>query len=277
MTRATDSALPGDRSPGELDYAPRPASLRARVMSSSLAKAVKRARYGRFATLQVDTAGMLPPPVYRRIYELVRQAPDLDTIEIGGASGSASIAFAWAKDEAGHKSHHIVVEKFEGGTRRRFGGYEDNLERFWRQITQFDAANRIKLFPHYLTVANSAELLGLVETGRIAGFMCDADGRLDRDFRLFLPMIDQRGFVVIDDYHPSRSWKHALVYRLLNRFIDWKLFILEDQISSTVFGRPHPERNLSRIDGDECAEILDSVRVDFGLDRDSEVARMYFR
>jgi len=253
----------------------RPKTLRQRLMSSPIATAVKRVRYGRFSTLQKATEGMLSPAVYRHIYRTALSAPDLDTIEVGGAGGTGSIAFAWAKIDGGMSSRHIVVEKLEGGSRRRYGGYEDNLDRFTRHLADFGALDRVRLFPHHLTRENGGELLELVETPRIAGFMSDADGRIDRDFALFLPMLDPAGFIIVDDYHPTRSWKQALVYRLLNRFIEWKLFVVGEQLSSTVFGRPHPEADVSRIDPAACAEILESIRVDFGFAPDSTEVALY--
>ena len=255
----------------------RPATLRQRLMSSPLARGIKRAAYGRFAKLQHDTQGMLSPAVYKKIYERSRDGPDLDTIEVGGASGSASIAFAWGKIDSGKTSRHIVVEKMEGGTRRRYGGFEDNLDRFNRHLAELGAADPVVLFPHHLSVQNSPELVGLVRTERIAGFMSDADGRIDRDFRLFLPILHEDGFIIVDDYHPNRSWKEALTFRLLNRFIEWGLFVLEETRSGTTFGHSPHGADVSRIDPISCADIIESVRVDFGIERDSEIARLYLR
>lgn len=255
---------------------PRPRNLRERVMLSPVAMAVKRLRYGRFARMQRATDGMLSPAVYKMIYERAKAAPDLDTIEVGGAGGSGSIAFAWGKIDAGHASRHIVVEKLEGGSRRRYGGFEDNLARFERHLREWGAEEKVELFPHWLTRDNSADLLARVRTGTIAGFMLDADGRLDRDFALFLPIVEPEGFIIVDDYHPTRSWKHALTYRLLNRFRELDLFLIEERRSGTVFGRVHPMADAARIDPDECAQIIESVRVDFGFAPDSEVVRLYF-
>ena len=241
---------------------PRP-TLRKRLMTSRAAYAARYLLYGRFATLQHVTEGLLSPAVYKLIYERFRAAPDLDTIEVGGAAGSASVAVAWAKIESGQRSKHIVIEKLRGGSRHRFGGFDENLDRFNRHLAHFGAAERIALFPHDLTLENGPEVIALVETPRIAGFITDADGRLDRDFALFLPLVHPDGVIVVDDYHPARSWKHALTWRLLNQLIEWKLFILDEVRRGTAFGRPHPEAHLSRLDPAVCAQIIDSVKRDF--------------
>jgi len=244
-------------------------------MSSPAAKVAKRLLYGRFYRLQRDTEGLLSAAAYKRIYQRMREAPDLDSVEIGGAGGSASIAIAWAKIEGGQSSKHIVVEKLEGGSRGRYGGFEDNLARFERHLARFGAKDPIRLFPHHLTAENGHEVLAMIETSQIAGLMCDADGRLDRDFALFLPLVHPSGAIIIDDYHPSRSWKHAMTYRLLNQFMAWDLFILEDTPNGMAFGRRHPEADVARIDADVCADIIDSVRADFKVSE--RLAQLYFR
>jgi hypothetical protein len=253
----------------------RKAKLRRAIMSSPLANAAKRVLYGRFYKLQRGTEGLLSPAAYKHIHERMRSAPDLDSIEIGGASGSASIAIAWAKMETGQSSKHIVVEKCEGGSRDKYGGFEDNLARFNRHLAEFGAAGKVEIFPHYLTPDNGQQVKDLVTTGQIGGLMCDADGRLDRDFALFLPLVHPQGPIIIDDYHPSRTWKHAMTWRLLNQFIEWKLFVLEERAHGMAFGRPHQEADVARIDPDVCADIIDSVRTDFRVS--DRLARLYFR
>jgi hypothetical protein len=245
------------------------------IKSSPPANVVKRLLYGRFHAMQHATHGMLSPAVYRMIYEQVRAAPGLDTIEIGGASGSGSIAAAWGKIDGNHASKHIVVEKLEGGSRGRYGTFEDNLARFNGLLDRFGATDKVTLFPHHLTRENAPEVVRLVGTERIAGFILDADGRIDRDFEFFLPLIHPQGFIIVDDYHPTRSWKHALTFRLLNQFADWRLFILDQVRAGTAFGRPHPEADATRIDPDVFADIIDGIRRDFQVaDR---IADLYFR
>ena len=243
---------------------PRPKpSLRKRILTSPAAYAARYLLYGRFARMQHVTEGLLSPAVYKLIYERFRATPDLDTIEIGGAAGSASIAVAWAKIESGQRSKHIVIEKLRGGSRHRFGGFEENLVRFNRHLARFGAAERVALFPHDLSLENGPEVIAMVETPRIAGFITDADGRLDRDFSLFLPLVHPEGVIVVDDYHPTRSWKHVLTWRLLNQLIDWKLFELDEVRHGTAFGRPHEQADLARLDPGVCADIIAGVKRDF--------------
>jgi hypothetical protein len=239
------------------------ATLRQRILASPFANVAKHVLYGRFHRLQRATDGMLSPAVYKMIHERVRAAPDLDTIEIGGANGSASIVAAWGKIDGGKASRHIVVERCEGGSRGRYGSYEDNLARFHRHLELFGAKAKVTLYPHYLTMENGPEVVDLVTTDRIGGFISDADGRIDRDFSLFLPLVHRDGFIIVDDYHPTASWKHALTWRLLNRFAEWDLFVFDQVRGGTAFGRPHPEADVARLDLAACADIVRSVHADF--------------
>ena len=172
-------------------------------------------------------------------------------------------------------AYERCVADLEGGSRGRYGGFEANLARFHRHLEEFGVGDRVTLFPHYLTLENGRQVVDMVRTGLISGLMCDADGRLDRDFTLFLPLVHADGVIVIDDYHPSRSWKHALTWRLLNRFIDWNLFILEETPHGMAFGRRHPQADVARLDPDVCADIIDSVRTDFKVSE--RLADLYFR
>jgi hypothetical protein len=66
-----------------------------------------------------------------------------------------------------------------------------------------------------------------------------------------------------------------MTWRLLNQFIEWKLFILEERAHGMAFGRPHPQADAARIDPEVCADIIDSVRTDFKVS--DRLANLYFR
>lgn len=91
---------------------------------------------------------MLQPGIYKQIYKIVYKLPDLDIIEIGGASGAGSIAAAWAMWDSRKKSKLIVVEKCEGGSRAQFGTREDNYDKIKQNFKRFDVDEQIILYPH---------------------------------------------------------------------------------------------------------------------------------
>ena len=151
------------------------------------------------------------------------------------------------------------MEKFEGGTRAQFGGYDENLNRFQSFIRRYRVAGRIALFPDYLTMANGRQVLDLVSTPQIGGLMLDADGHIHRDFAIFWSRLSQNAPIIIDDYNPDISPKHEMTYRLLNRLIDWGLVEQKQVIGGTFFGVKGAAVDFSCLDFDECEAIVQEV------------------
>ena len=227
----------------------------------------------RFAEIARDTRGMLNPLVYRRLYQLAYRLPDLPIVEIGGAAGSGSIALALGMKESGKRSKLIVVEKMEGGSRIVIGSYNENLEHVLGNFRRYGVEDTIKLYPHELTLENGHEVVALAG-GKIAAFMHDADGRLDRDFALFWPILMPGGAIVIDDYanqanyqpispaHPQGGTKHIMTYRLLNQIMSWGLFARDWRFRNTLFGHKPANADFTRFDPRACAAIAAQVERD---------------
>lgn len=225
----------------------------------------------RFYKLRKKTNGMLLPIVYKKLYKLCTQLPDLDIVEIGGATGAGSVSIAWALRDTQKRSNLIVVEKCEGGTRTDIGGYEDNLKLIQQHFASFKADEKIVLFPHELTFENGAEVLSLIQTPRIAAFIHDADGRIDRDFYLFWRCLQPGGLIVVDDYanepkykpisdrHPQGGAKSVITYRLLNQIMEWGLFQPTEQIGKTIFGIKPLVADFDRFDLAKCQSIIEEV------------------
>ena len=225
----------------------------------------------RFTELQRSTRGMLNPIVYRRLYRLARRLPDLPIIEVGGATGCASIALALGMKESGKHSKLIVVEKMEGGTRGDVGDYQTNVELVRANFRRYGVQDQIILFPHPLTLENGPEVVALAG-GPIAAFMSDADGHLDRDFALFWPRLIPGGAIVVDDYsnrrdtfrpisarHPQGGTKRLLTYRLLNQLMAWGLMRARGRFRDTVFGVKPEGADFGRFDPAVCATIRGGV------------------
>jgi predicted O-methyltransferase YrrM len=245
--------------------------------SSPIAVRAKRVLFRtvtpKWLRLRDEAGGMLSPLVYREIYRSVERQPDLDVVEVGGAAGAGSIAIAWAMRDAGKRSHLIVIERCEGGSRGWFGDYDGNLARLHANFERFGVAERIRLFPHDLTPANGSDVLALVTTPEISTFVHDADGRLDRDVPLFWPLLRPGGLVVVDDddprpekfktpseLQPDGGMKGTLTHRFLAQLEDWGLFSRRRKIRHTVFGIKPPGADMARFDATVFADIVAEVR-----------------
>ena len=113
-----------------------------------------------FFRLKLATQGMLPARVYRELYGAVRDLPNLDIVEVGAGSGSATVAMALAMRDAGLRSRIVSVEKCEGGSRLDYGDRATNLNLLETHLVQFGVRDRVVLFPQMLTLENGPDLLG---------------------------------------------------------------------------------------------------------------------
>ncbi len=248
-------------------------------MNATIHKIARTAYYGyealtnrKFYDLKQEAGGMLWPRTYKKIYELCRDLPDLDIIEVGGATGAGSIAIALGLKDANKESKSIVVEKCQGGTRSDVGGYQDNLNLIQSHFAKFQVQDQIVLYPHELTFTNGSEVLGLVQTSGISALIHDADGRIDRDFFLFWEYLQPGGLIIVDDYadhpkykpiderHPQGGIKSVMTYRLLNQLVKWGLFEKTCKIGNTIFGRKPVKADFSRFELGTCQEIIAQVQ-----------------
>ena len=232
-----------------------------RYIPRSILEPYQMKKYGRFLWMRMQTEGLLSPEHYKAIHKffLGHAIGEHDIVEIGGASGSASIAIGWAIKERRSRANLLVVEKFEGGTRERFGGYDENYQRFQEFTRRYGVADRIRLFPDYLTMENGQQVLDMVGTEKIGGMMLDADGHIHRDFAIFWERLAPGAPIVIDDYDPEISVKHELTYHLLNRLLDWRLIERRNLIGDTFFGVKGKASSIDALDFDECEQITDEV------------------
>jgi len=229
----------------------------------------------RFCQIRRTCCGLCLVSVYREIYARTLVLPDYDIVEIGGAAGAGSVSFALALKDSGKKSNVVVVEKCEGGSRNRYGGYAENLQIIQNNFASFNVADKCTLFPHYLTMENRGEAISLIRTEFIAALGCDADGRIDRDFSAFWPKLMPNALIVIDDfpkalqprsrrrYLRSGRVKHVLTYDLLNKFIEWGLFQPAKRIAETIFGYKPEDANFEKFDSKTCDSIVKSVEAEF--------------
>jgi hypothetical protein len=225
----------------------------------------------RFQALKKLSNGMLDSRVYRRLHDEVLQQPDLDIVEIGGATGTASVAMGWALKMARRKSKVIVVEKCERGSREDAGGYAQNVSVLEANWKRFGVDRHLFLYPHRISLKNGHEVVDLISTNEIAGFVHDADGRIDRDFFLFWPRLREGGFIVVDDVEDAFQektredgtvkvfGKRVLAWRLLEKFREWGLIEPVWEHHGTVFGKKPVGGSFAKFDTEWCEAVATEV------------------
>lgn len=235
-----------------------------------------RVFYPRFQRIKERTAGMMPASVYQHIYRTVRDLPDGDIVEIGGGAGAGSVCAALALKESGKRGGLVTVEKCEGGSRTIYGGYKENLEIFREHMEVFGVSDRVTLFPHYLSDENAPEVHALIKSEKIAGMMCDADGRIDRDMALFLPRMMDGAMIMIDDYvvfdvnspevraKADQHAKFVVTVKLVHYLESIGAFERTRLVAGTLFGRKPVGADASRIDRAETQRIVEEAIASVG-------------
>jgi Methyltransferase domain len=242
-----------------------------RSLRFRLTSAMNALLFPKFFRLKLATDGLLPVRVYREMYFRTRELPDLDIVEIGAGSGSCTIAMALALHDAGRKCRIISVEKCEGGSRLDYGDRQTNLNLLEMNLVRFGVCDHVALYPHYLTLENSPDVVRLIRTGQISALVHDADGRIDRDFAVFWPLLRPDGLIVIDDYEnrpefqpvsprrPDGGTKSLVTFRLLNQFMKWGLVTRSCVVGNTFFGYKPQGADFSRFSADVCRRIAGDV------------------
>ena len=228
--------------------------------------------YNEFYSIKRKVNGMLSVRNYSKIYGLVTKLPNLDIVEIGGASGAGSIIIAKAIKDSNKKSKLIVVEKCRGGSRDEVGDYDSNLNLIRNNFRMYDLEDQIILHPQEITIENGSEVIKKIQTEKIAALIHDADGHLERDFLLFWPLLIDNGLIIVDDYsektvftkvstrHPQGGIKSLMTYRLLNQLIEWGLFKVDTQIGDTIYGTKPVNADFSKLDMQKCQKIINQVK-----------------
>jgi hypothetical protein len=191
--------------------------------------------------------GMLPPDVYRRVYDTALGNPGSVFVEVGTALAAATLCLA-GKAGVVHS-----FEKLTGGSRERYGDAAANRRAIEANIAHFGLTDRVAM--HYGDVRDTAA--EVPADAAVTLLMLDADGRLDRDFRLFFDRLPVGADIIIDDMRDlvkirrvggsllnpmlRTDQKHVLTLRLVDLFTAAGL-IEGERIRDTWFGRKRDAR-----------------------------------
>jgi len=154
-------------------------------------------RHPYFGYLKLATKSYLSPSVYYKLYYYAKKAPNGHAIDIGPAQGGTTIAIAKGFIEADKTTYDIhSIEKGHSSNALANESVSDNKQILEQNINRFGVSSSVIV---HMAYSHEAFIAG-AEPAPL-GFICiDADGALDRDFRLFYNHLLDNGFVVLDDY-----------------------------------------------------------------------------
>ena len=139
--------------------------------------------------------GMLPASVYQRIYDVARAAPGKVFVEVGAAHGAGTVCLASAMRDSGRDGKIYSFERIVGGSREKFGTFDENVEILKGNLRHFELENFVEL-----VIGDVAETHAAVPaSAEIGVLMLDVDGRIDRDIGLFYDRVIAGGDIIIDD------------------------------------------------------------------------------
>lgn len=174
--------------------------------------------------------GMLAPDAYEAMYHAAKVAPTSTLVEVGTAHAAGTVCLAMGLRDSGRTGKVYTFEKIIGGSREAYGSVDRNIEIIKGNIEHFGLSDYVELL-----IGDVSALAGRVPMDEQIGLLClDADGAIDRDFRLFFDRVAPKAPLVIDDVQNmtrikrvgrrglSASFKvdlkHRLSYRLVQLF-----------------------------------------------------------
>ena len=191
------------------------------------------------ARVKEQAGGMLPLPVYRRIYETAAACGGGTIVEIGIAQGAATIALALGAKRAGKPFRIVSADPFAIDSRRKVGSVEDNLDLVRRGFEAFGVADAIEI-----VVGTVTDLVARADPRDIGLLMIDADGRIDRELALLHDRLAPACPIIIDDvdgaiylHRLGRSvsvdQKHRISRLLVERFAAEGLIVPQEMVGQT--------------------------------------------
>lgn len=215
------------------------------------------------ASVKVKCGGMLPPPVYERLFQLAGRVEHGPIVEIGTAQGAAAIVLARGARAAGRSTAVLTSDPFDRGSRLGVGSVACNLALVKQGLAEFGVADRVQV-----VAGTAADLIAQADPQRIGLVLIDADGAIDRDLALLFDRLAPDAVVAIDDVdgevhaHPAPGgWtidqKHRLTRLLCDALCARDVLRHEATICATGFYR----KGAARLSPEEWSALaLDAYR-----------------
>jgi predicted O-methyltransferase YrrM len=137
--------------------------------------------------------GMLPPAVYKKIYDFGLRGGLI--VEVGTALGAGTAALAMGLRDSGKPGRVVSFDPMTGGPLRKVSDASDRAQLVKSNLEYFGVADLVEVVTESLP--DGIARLGADEP--ISVFMIDADGRLDRDLIAVAPRLGKGTRLIIDD------------------------------------------------------------------------------
>lgn len=168
-----------------------------RKTKSFLDRRVDEYRYGEFCQIKAQTNGFLLPSVYKEIYCSSFRAEEGNMIDIGPAQGGSSIALGLGIQKSGKESKVFSIEKCKDSS--ALASWDD------QELNVRVLKDNLRLFgvedTNILLIGDVKDVYSHVPSDQpLSLLFIDADGALDRDFKLFYNRLIDGAEIIIDDY-----------------------------------------------------------------------------
>ena len=90
--------------------------------------------------------GMLPLHVYERIFETAKTSSGTTFLEVGTAHAAGTVCLALGLQASGRAGKVYTFEKILGGSRERYGDYDENIAIIRNNLAEFGVADTVELW-----------------------------------------------------------------------------------------------------------------------------------
>lgn len=200
-----------------------------------------------FADIKKNCNGMLSSRIYSALYEIAMSTHSGTlAVEVGAAHAAGTISMALGIQKNPVLEKLIAFEKIEGGSRMKFGDFENNREIILGNIERYGCKDVVEMV--FSTPEKAIGKIPFDSRPNIGLLVIDADGAIDREFNLFYDRVAEGGVVVIDDYNDYLKYfriskhrvhidaKHKVTKALVDYYVEEGFLKFDKMIESTWFG-----------------------------------------
>ncbi len=162
---------------------------------SAIRKLTKRFRNRKFRRVKQVASGRLASGTYRELYRVATKLEPGCIVEIGPAQGASTISLALGARENAHPIKLFTIERGEASQALASATDVDmNRRAIESNLEAFGVRDAVEI-----VIGDVADVHPETGDGPISLLCIDADGALDRDFRLFFNRLVDGAPIVIDD------------------------------------------------------------------------------